>query len=432
MSVMTARSALAPRAPLIAVLAIATLAIAGVAVAITRVPSPAVELPSAGANTASLLAGAERRAVLEGGRLDLSVILATTAYFRATGQEKMGAQLGADTGVVLLFAEDVHSGDLPAQLRPILTLDGRAYEVSRAEVLVDATHHRVTALAYSDPHLTLVDPAVKTLALEVSGATDELRWDRPFGASSASAPVLSVPMILALFGGLLASMWPCLLQLSAYFLPSVAGLSLVETEGGAKRMSVLKTAVLFVSGIVIVYTLAGAAAGYAAQSLGGNNVFEEARGPITFVAGLVVLGMAIRIAVQARAPLVCKMPVLGMAGRFGNGPLGTVALGLAFATGCMTCFGAALVLGMFTYVVTTASVLTGATILFLFSLGIAVPLVLAAVAMAKVLPLLGHLERNARYLSLASAAIMAVYAVLLLTGSTHLMSDAIASIGIGR
>jgi cytochrome c-type biogenesis protein len=98
----------------------------------------------------------------------------------------------------------------------------------------------------------------------------------------------------------------------------------------------------------------------------------------------------------------------------------------------MTCFGAALVLGMFTYVVTTASVLTGATILFLFSLGIAVPLVLAAVAMAKVLPLLGHLERNARYLSLASAAIMAVYAVLLLTGSTHLMSDAIASIGIGR
>lgn len=431
MSVMAARSALAPRAPLIAVLAIATIAFAGVAIAVTRIPSPAVELPSAGAETANLLASAERRAVLEGGRLDLSVILATSAYFRATGQEKMGAQLGADTGVVLLFAEDVHSGDLPTPSRPILSLDGRAYEVSRAEVLVDATHHRVTALAYSDPHVALVDPAVQTLALEVSGATDELRWERPFGAP-ASAPVLSIPMILALFGGLLASMWPCLLQLSAYFLPSVAGLSLVEAEGGAKRMSVLKTAVLFVSGIVIVYTLAGAAAGYAAQSLGGNNVFVEARGPITFVAGLVVLGMAIRIAVQARAPLVCKMPVLGMAGRFGNGPLGTVALGLAFATGCMTCFGAALVLGMFTYVVTTASVLTGATILFLFSLGIAVPLVLAAVAMAKVLPLLGHLERNARYLSLASAAIMAVYAVLLLTGSTHVLSDAIASIGVGR
>jgi cytochrome c-type biogenesis protein len=122
------------------------------------------------------------------------------------------------------------------------------------------------------------------------------------------------------------------------------------------------------------------------------------------------------------------MPVLNMAGRFGNGPLGTIALGLAFATGCMTCFGAALVLGMFAYVVTTASPLTGALILFLFSLGIAVPLVVAAVAMARILPLLGHLERNARYLSLASAAIMSVYGVLLLTGSTHMLSDAAASL----
>jgi cytochrome c-type biogenesis protein len=126
------------------------------------------------------------------------------------------------------------------------------------------------------------------------------------------------------------------------------------------------------------------------------------------------------------------MPVIGMAGRFGNGPLGTVALGLAFATGCMTCFGAAIVLGMFAYVFTSASPLVGAAVLFLFSLGIAVPLVVAAVAMARVLPLLGHLERNARYLSLASSAIMAVYGLLLLSGSTHVMSDAAAALAALR
>ena len=429
---MTVRGALAPRTPLIVAAAIATLAIAAVA-AFTRLPpAPQVDLPPAGAESANVLASSGRRAILDDGRLDLSVTLAIPAYFRATGQEKLGAQLGADSNVVILLAEDVHFGVLPAPLRPVLRLDGRPYAVSRAETLVDSPHHRVTALVYSDAHSALPERNIKTAALEVIGTTDELRWDRPFGTAAANAPALSMPMLLALFGGLLASMWPCLLQLTAYFLPSVAGLSLVEMDGGKKRMSVLKTALLFVSGVVLVYTLAGAAAGYAAQSLGGNSIFEDARGPMTFVAGLVVLAMAVRIAVQARAPLVCKMPVLGMAGRFGNGPLGTVALGLAFATGCMTCFGAALVLGMFAYVFTTASVLTGATILFLFSLGIAVPLVLAAVAMAKILPLLGHLERNARYLSLASAAIMAVYAGLLLTGSTHLMSDVIASVRIGR
>lgn len=431
MSVMTARGAMAPRAPFIIAAAIATLAVA--AIAATQLPAaPSATLPSAPSGTASVLAGAERRSVLDDGRIDLGVILATPAYFRATGQEKLGAQLGADNDVVVLIAEDAHSGELPATPSSVLDLDGRTYSASRTEVLVNSTHHRVTALVFSEPQTALAASTVAAAEIRVAGASETLRWDQPFGSASAGAPTLSMPMLLALFGGLLASMWPCLLQLSAYFLPSVAGLSLVEADEGAKRMSVLKTAVLFVSGIVIVYTLAGAAAGYAAQSLGGTNVFEEARGPITFVAGLVVLAMAVRIAVKARAPLVCKMPVLGMAGRFGNGPLGTVALGLAFATGCMTCFGAALILGMFAYVFTSASVLTGATILFLFSLGIAVPLVLAAVAMAKILPLLGHLERNSRYLSLASAAIMTVYAGLLLTGSTHLMSDAIASIGIGR
>jgi cytochrome c biogenesis protein CcdA len=125
------------------------------------------------------------------------------------------------------------------------------------------------------------------------------------------------------------------------------------------------------------------------------------------------------------------MPVAS--GRRFRGSLGTVALGLAFATGCMTCFGAALVLGMFTYVVTTASPLVGALVLFLFSLGIAVPLVIAAVAMARVLPLLARLERASTLLSYGSSAVMAAYGVLLITGTSHLVSNMVASVtGLGR
>ncbi len=187
--------------------------------------------------------------------------------------------------------------------------------------------------------------------------------------------------------------------------------------------AVLRTAVLFVSGIVIVYTLAGFAAGVAAQSIAGTSLFESARQPLTLVAGLVIIGMAGRLALRARRPLVCHMPTSSPSRR---GGAGTVLLGLAFATGCMTCFGAAVVLGMFTYVVTTASPLVGAAILFVFSLGIAVPLVIAAVAMARVLPLIARLERAAPALSLVSAAIMAGYGVLLITGTSHVISDLVA------
>jgi len=246
-------------------------------------------------------------------------------------------------------------------------------------------------------------------------------------AANAATGGLSLPLILALMGGMLASMWPCLFQLTAYFLPSVAGLSLAQARDGHADRTVLRTAVLFVSGIVIVYTLAGLFAGFAAQSVSGTAMFQSAKQPLTFVAGLVIIGMAVRLALRARRPLVCHMPTTAPSPRQG---LGTVALGLAFATGCMTCFGAAVVLGMFTYVVTTASPLVGAAILFVFSLGIAVPLVLAAMAMARVLPLLTRLERVTPALTLASATIMAGYGVLLLTGTSHVMSDAIARFAV--
>ncbi|MBI3973795.1 MAG: hypothetical protein HY332_21165 [Chloroflexi bacterium] len=74
------------------------------------------------------------------------------------------------------------------------------------------------------------------------------------------------------------------------------------------------------------------------------------------------MALASAIASAPRAPLVCHMPIvsLGLGRRGESGPLGTMALGLAFATGCMTCFGAALALGMVTYTVTTGSALVHA------------------------------------------------------------------------
>ena len=421
MSVVTVRPALLSRTPLL-IAAIAVVAVAIVAAAGAYLRAPAL-LPAASPSTGNVIAQLERRAIVDDGRMDLSAILATPEYFRYTGQTAMGERYAAERNVVVIFAEDVHYGELAAAPRPELLLDGRAYAPASAQTLVDVTHHRVTALVYSEPELALVDPSVMTAELSVEGVAGDLRWERPFGTARGGAPVLSLPLILALFGGMLASMWPCLLQLTAYFIPSVAGLSIEEARSGVVRTSVVRTALLFVSGIVIVYTLAGFVAGLAAQSFAATNLLETARRPLTLVAGLVIVGMAVRLALRARQPMVCHMPTSAPSRR---SAAGTVLLGLAFATGCMTCFGAVIVLGMFTYIFTTASPLVGAALLFVFSLGIAVPLVIAAVAMARVLPLLARVERLAPALSFASAGIMAAYGALLLTDSSHVISDGIA------
>ena len=424
MSSIAARAAVRPRVPAAVLLVAGLLAAALASIAILIANVAAVPVPAASASAANVIAQVERRAVAAGGDIDVQAILATPAYFRFTGQPDLAERYAASGDIVVILSEDIHYGELPPVPAPALLVDGRSYAPVKSDSVFESDHHRTVVLTYSDPAAPLGTPGLGRAELSLPGAIGDLRWQDPYGgAATGGAGGLSIPLLLALMGGMLASMWPCLFQLTAYFLPSVAGLSFDQAREGRADGAVLRTAVLFVSGIVIVYTLAGLAAGFAAQSVSGTELFQAARHPLTFVAGLVIIGMAARLALRARRPLVCHMPTTAPRPRRG---LGTVALGLAFATGCMTCFGAAVVLGMFTYVVTTASPFVGAAILFVFSLGIAVPLVVAAMAMARVLPLLTRLERVTPALTLVSATIMAGYGVLLLTGTSHVMSDAVA------
>jgi len=222
-------------------------------------------------------------------------------------------------------------------------------------------------------------------------------------------------------------MWPCLFQLTAYFIPTLAGISASQARQreapAVVRLRVLKTAAFFVLGFVIVYTAAGAAAGFAAQSLDGTSVFWTWRRYLSIAAGLVILLMAVRLAANSRAPLVCKMPLGNFLGKKNPGYLVTMLLGLAFAAGCTTCFGAALVLGIITYVGIAGTPIYGALIMALFAVGMAIPLMLGAMAMARVVSLLGRLEKVAPYIVLGSSAVMAGFAALLLSGRYMAISN---------
>ncbi len=61
-----------------------------------------------------------------------------------------------------------------------------------------------------------------------------------------------------------------------------------------------------------------------------------------------------------------------------------MVVGVTFATGCMTCFGSAVLIGMVVYVGLAGSPLVGAALLFLFSLGMGVPLIIGALAAGKI------------------------------------------------
>jgi cytochrome c-type biogenesis protein len=234
-------------------------------------------------------------------------------------------------------------------------------------------------------------------------------------------------LILALLGGMLAAMWPCLFQLTVYFIPALAGIAMQDTAASksARRVQVIQAAFFFILGFTILYTATGALIGFAAERLGDTAQFEVWQRYFGIVAGVVVMGLAVRVAAKARAPLVCRMPVLARMAH-SNKPASRVEMmvaGVAFATGCMTCFGSALVVGMVVYIGLAQSAFYGALVLFLFSLGMGVPLVIAAVAMARALPLLLKLETAVPWMGLFSALLMAGFGTLLISGNYMVVAE---------
>ncbi|MBI3047299.1 MAG: sulfite exporter TauE/SafE family protein [Acidobacteria bacterium] len=339
--------------------------------------------------------------------------------------------LEPDRHVAVLLTERVHTANLPGEAVPAdLHVNGSPVPLVDRRVVTDSPHHRATVYRFARDDAFGAGHQVMTLRL-ASGqeATWHLPVLMPGMEESAGGPIGFADrwaLIFAVLGGMLAAMWPCLFQLTVYFIPALAGVAMqgAGSPGTGRRRPILTAAFFFILGFTLVYTATGAVIGYAAERLGDTAQFEAWQRYIGVAAGIVVIGLALRVAAKVRAPLVCRMPVLSRMAH-GQKPasrLEMMVAGLAFATGCMTCFGSALVVGMVVYIGLAQSALYGALVLFLFSLGMGVPLVIAAVAMARALPLLMKLERAVPYMGLASAVLMAGFGVLLISG--HYMAVA--------
>jgi len=343
------------------------------------------------------------------------------------------AGLGPGQHVTMLVTELVHTVDLPADAEtPTVYLSGNQLPLADSRVIATSSHHRATVYRFTPDDDFGQQHQVMTLRL-ASG--QEGTWHLPLvvpNVAGAGTPVglgQSWGLILALLGGMVGAMWPCLFQLTVYFIPALAGIAMQDTSDVSKRgrrRQVLRAAFFFILGFTLVYTATGALIGFAAQRFSDSSELETWQRYFGIGAGIVVIGLALRVAVKARAPLVCKMPVLSWMARpqkVAATPLEMMLAGLAFATSCMTCFGSALVVVMVVYVGLAQSAFYGALVLFIYSLGMGVPLVLAALAMAKALPLLMKLETAVPWMALISAIVMVGFGVLLISGNYMVVSE---------
>lgn len=357
---------------------------------------------------------------------------ATADYVtQALGAAATAAALEPESHVTFLVTERLHTANLPVDANPpTLTLNSRPVSLVDRRIVANSPHHRATFYRFMRDDTFGAGHQMMTLRL-ASG--QEATWHLPLVIPEAEDAGGSIGigeqwgLILALLGGMVAAMWPCLFQLTVYFIPALAGVAMQDAGASkrARRRQVLQAAFFFILGFTVLYTATGALLGFAAERLGNTSQFEVWQRYFGIVAGVVVIGLAVRVAAKARAPLVCRMPVLARMSH-SNKPAGRLEMmvaGVAFATGCMTCFGSALVVGMVVYIGLAQSAFYGALVLFLFSLGMGVPLVIAAVAMARALPLLLRLETAVPWMGLFSALLMAGFGTLLISGNYMLVAE---------
>jgi cytochrome c-type biogenesis protein len=297
-------------------------------------------------------------------------------------------------------------------------------------VLTDAVHHRTSVVIFSDLPAALLNDShtLELLLPQNSGGTRTvLQWYAPIDyPNSVQQPrVLSLGLLLTLAAGLLAAISPCLLQLTAFYLPTLAGVSMDATDGTAAspdQKRVLMTALLFILGFTIPYTAGGALMGGMGQALAASGLLSPT-GPIATGAGLVIIVMAGVVAYRSRVPLVCKLPVPAAIRRSRRLPfVETFVSGFAIATGCLACFGGAILGVLLVYTGLLGSATLGALAMFVFSMGLAIPFLLAALSLSWVMPLAEKLQRIAPAIGLLASLLMLFFGVVMATGNFHVVS----------
>ncbi|GGF69566.1 cytochrome C biogenesis protein CcdA [Azorhizobium oxalatiphilum] len=224
-----------------------------------------------------------------------------------------------------------------------------------------------------------------------------------------------VTLPAAFIAGLASFLSPCVLPLVPPYLCYIAGTTLDDLTNAEPLKQVARRAfygaLLFVAGFTVVFVALGAGA----SAIG--NVLRAHQNALSVIAGIAIILMGLnflgvfRIAFLSRTARAEVAQPTSLWGAF--------VMGLAFAFGWTPCLGP--VLGAILAVAgSEATVAKGAGLLAIYSAGLGVPFLIAALAVRPFLKSLSHIRR---YLPMVEKG---MGALLLLTGIAFL-SGGIAS-----
>jgi cytochrome c-type biogenesis protein len=223
--------------------------------------------------------------------------------------------------------------------------------------------------------------------------------------------IANIGLLTALLAGAVSFLSPCVLPLVPGYLSYVTGRSVEELQAQnshRERIAILLTSFAFVLGFSTVFIALGASATAVGRLLLAYK--QEANvvgGVIIIVFGLFMTGLLNLRWLNLDLRWVHRLQTGG------GGWVASYLLGLAFAFGWTPCIGPILG-GILT--VSASSAVSGIALLSVYSLGLGLPFLLAALLVERFLEHMKTLRRWSRPLYIGSGAIMILMGMVMITG----------------
>jgi len=222
-----------------------------------------------------------------------------------------------------------------------------------------------------------------------------------------------IGMFVAFTAGLLSFLSPCVLPLIPSYVTFITGMSLDEVK--ASRRTAVVHSLLFIIGFTLVFVSLGASASALGRVIfAAREWIARIGGVLIIVFGLYLLG-AFDLAVFSRERRI----------HFADKPtgyLGTVLVGIAFGAGWTPCIGP--ILGsILTFAASEASLQKGLVLLLAYSMGLAVPFLLAALAVDKFVALFAKYKGAMIWVNRVGGVVLIAIGVLLVSNYFTLIAS---------
>jgi len=215
----------------------------------------------------------------------------------------------------------------------------------------------------------------------------------------------SLGLVAAFAAGLLSFLSPCVLPLIPSYVTFITGVSLDDAQ--RLRRTAFVHALLFVLGFSLIFVALGAGA----SALG--RLLIVYRATLTKFGGVLVIAFGLYLLGTFRLAAFDRERRVHLADK-PAGYLGTVLVGVAFGAGWTPCIGP--ILGaILTYNLSAADAGRGTALLAAYSLGLAVPFVLAAIAIPQFLAAFKRVRAHVGLLSRIAGVLLVAVGVLMLT-----------------